>query len=239
MGQKIHPYGFRVGVTYDWKSNWFVKKGMASSVIEDVKCRDIINKAIPRAQISKIEIKKAAAHIIITIHTARPGIVIGQKGSTIDRLREDLSVLLGKEVKIDVNEVKRPLLDAQIVSEMVAVQLERKMPFRAVCKRMLKNVMDSGARGVKIMVSGRLGGAEIARREWFKEGSVPLQSISKIVDYGYSNAYTKYGVIGVKAWIYKEKEELPEEVPATAAPSPTEIEEVFSASDVEVEEDLD
>ncbi|MCD6423406.1 MAG: 30S ribosomal protein S3 [Elusimicrobia bacterium] len=210
MGQKIHPYGFRVGVTYGWKSRYLMRKGLRESVIEDIKIRQEIHRQLPRAQISKIEIEKASSQVVVIIHTARPGLVIGQKGATIDKLREDLSLLLEKEVQVNVSEVKKPLLDAQVVSEMIAVSLEKKMPFRAVSKRMLRSIMDNGALGAKIRVSGRLDGAEIARSEWFKEGSVPLQSINKIIDYGYSVAYTRSGVIGVKVWIHKPPETQPE-----------------------------
>ncbi|PIU17932.1 MAG: 30S ribosomal protein S3 [Elusimicrobia bacterium CG08_land_8_20_14_0_20_44_26] len=203
MGQKVHPLGMRIGINADWRSRWFMKKGFAASVMEDVKIRQEIEKKLDRTQISKIEIEKASSQIVVTIHTARPGLVIGQKGVTIDALREDLSLAINKEVKINVSEIKKPFLDAQIVSEMIAIQLEKKMPFRSVCKRMLKNVMDEGSMGVKVMVSGRLGGNEIARKEWFKDGSVPLQTISKKIDYGFSKAYTRYGIIGVKVWINK------------------------------------
>ncbi len=210
MGQKVNPYGLRVGVNFNWKSRWFLRRGAAESVIEDIKIRDLIEKKLFRAQISKVEIEKASSQIVITIHTARPGIVIGQKGGTIDALREDLAALLDKDVRVNVTEIKNPHLDAQIVSEMVAVQIERKMPFRSVCKRMIKNVIAAGAYGVKIKVAGRLGGAEIARKEWFKEGSVPLQTISKFIDYGFSKAFTRYGIIGVKVWIHKKAEETEE-----------------------------
>ncbi|MCD6412539.1 MAG: 30S ribosomal protein S3 [Elusimicrobia bacterium] len=207
MGQKINPHGLRVGVNLNWKSRWFLRKGGADSVIEDIKIRRIIDEKLFRSQISKVEIEKASSQIVVTIHTARPGIVIGQKGVTIDALREDLAAELSKDVRVNVSEIKNPHLDAQIVSEMVAVQIERKMPFRSVCKRMIRNVIAAGAKGVKIKVAGRLGGAEIARKEWFKDGSVPLQTISRFIDYGFSKAFTRYGIIGVKVWIHKDAAE--------------------------------
>ncbi|MFH1352858.1 MAG: 30S ribosomal protein S3 [bacterium] len=230
MGQKIHPFGFRVGITKNWTSRWFMKRGSAESVIEDIKIRRLIHKHLVHAQISKIEIEKASSQTVVTIHTARPGLVIGQKGATIDALREDISTALNKDVKVNVSEVKKPFLDAQIASEMAAVQIERKMPFRSICKKLVKNVTGEGALGAKIMVSGRLGGAEIARREWFKDGSVPLQSLFKDIDYGFSKAYTRYGIIGVKVWIHRKEEVIvePVAVPAaedeSAAPLPTEKE---------------
>jgi len=236
MGQKIHPYGFRVGVTYGWKSRYLMRKGLRESVIEDIKIRQEIHRQLPRAQISKIEIEKASSQVVVIIHTARPGLVIGQKGATIDKLREDLSLLLEKEVQVNVSEVKKPLLDAQVVSEMIAVSLEKKMPFRAVSKRMLRSIMDNGALGAKIKVSGRLDGAEIARSEWFKEGSVPLQSINKIIDYGYSVAYTRSGVIGVKVWIHKPPENQPEaEKPKAPEAEEREEKEILSQTDDEKE----
>ncbi|MBA3065883.1 30S ribosomal protein S3 [bacterium] len=206
MGQKIHPYGVRIGINRNWVSRWFVKRGAAESIMEDVKIRKTIESKLGRSQISKVEIEKASNQIVITVHTARPGLVIGQKGVTIDALREDIALAIGKEVKINVAEIKQPFLDAQIVSEMVAVQLEKKMPFRSVCKRMIKNIMSEGALGAKVMVAGRLGGNEIARKEWFKDGSVPLQSLAKNIDYGFSKTYTKYGIIGVKSWVHKKDE---------------------------------
>lgn len=203
MGQKIHPFGFRVGITKNWISRWFTKKGYAASVIEDIEIRRQIHKYLVRAQVSKIEIEKASSQTVVTIFTARPGLVIGQKGVTIDALRENISTALNKDVKVNVSEVKKPFLDAQIASEMAAVMIERKMHFRSVCKRLVKNIMGEGALGAKIKVSGRLGGAEIARKEWFKDGSVPLQSLFKDIDYGFSKAYTRYGIIGVKVWIHR------------------------------------
>ncbi|MEA2082253.1 MAG: 30S ribosomal protein S3 [Elusimicrobiota bacterium] len=205
MGQKIHPYGVRIGINKNWVSRWFVKKGAAESIMEDVKIRATVEKKLGHSQVSVVEIEKASNQIVITVHTARPGLVIGQKGVTIDALREDIASAIGKEVKINVAEIKQPFLNAQIVSEMVAVQLEKKMPFRGVCKRMVKNIMSEGAKGAKIMVSGRLGGNEIARKEWFKDGSIPLQSLAKDISYGFSNAHTKYGIIGVKAWVHKKE----------------------------------
>ncbi|MDO9513009.1 MAG: 30S ribosomal protein S3 [Elusimicrobiota bacterium] len=202
MGQKIHPYGVRIGINKNWISRWFVKGSAADFIMEDVKIRRVVEKKLGRSQISKVEIEKASNQIVITICTARPGLVIGQKGVTIDALREDIGAAIGKEVKINVAEIKQPFLDGPIVAEMVAVQLEKKMPFRGVCKRMIKNIMSEGAKGAKVMVSGRLGGNEIARKEWFKDGSVPLQSLAKNISYGFSKAYTKYGVIGVKTWVH-------------------------------------
>ncbi|MCD6311490.1 MAG: 30S ribosomal protein S3 [Elusimicrobia bacterium] len=206
MGQKIHPYGVRIGINKNWISRWFVKKGAAESIMEDVTIRTTVAKKLGRSQVSKIEIEKASSHIVITIYTARPGLVIGAKGVTIDALREDIAAAIGKEVKINVSEIKQAFLDAQIVAEMVAVQLEKKMPFRGVCKRMIKNIMSEGAKGSKIMVSGRLGGNEIARKEWFKDGSIPLQSFAKDIDYGFSKAHTKYGIIGVKSWVHRKEQ---------------------------------
>jgi len=208
MGQKIHPYGLRIGINRNWISRWFVKGNAAESIMEDVKIRTTVDKKLGRSQVSIVEIEKASNQIVITIHTARPGLVIGQKGVTIDALREDIAAAIGKEVKINVAEIKQPFLDAQIVAEMVAVQLEKKMPFRGVCKRMVKNIVSEGANGAKVMVAGRLGGNEIARTEWFKDGSIPLQSLAKDIRYGFSKAHTKYGIIGVKAWVHRKEEKI-------------------------------
>jgi len=227
MGQKIHPFGFRVGITKNWTSRWFMKRGGAESVIEDIKIRRQVHKHLVHAQISKVEIEKASSQTVVTIHTARPGLVIGQKGATIDALRDDISTALNKDIKINVNEVKKPFLDAQIASEMAAVQIEKKMPFRSICKKMVKNITGEGALGAKIMVAGRLGGAEIARREWFKDGSVPLQSLDKDINYGFSKAHTRYGIIGVKVWIHK-KIVLLEAVPV---PPPAEKEKPVPATE--------
>lgn len=204
MGQKIHPTGFRLGVIRDWDSRWFFPRDFTTHLHQDLAIREMIKKRFAHAGVSRIQIERAAKRVKVTIHTARPGIVIGRKGAEIEKLREDLDKMAsGSQVSINIEEVKRPDLDAQLVAENVANQLMRRISFRRAMKRTVQNCMKNGALGAKIHLGGRLGGAEMARREWYREGRVPLHTLRADIDYGLAEAPTKYGIIGVKAWIFR------------------------------------
>lgn len=204
MGHKVHPYGFRVGYIYDWKSRWFAKKqDFPRQLMEDIKIKKYIKKALSTAAVSKIEIERTSEKVRILIFSARPGIIIGRRGSEIEKLKEEVQSMAGKEVIVDIKEVKNANMDAQLVSENIAFQLEKRMPHRRAMKKAVQAALDGGAGGVKIICSGRLGGAEIARCESYRVGSVPAQTLRAIIDYGFAEAFTTYGLIGVKVWIYK------------------------------------
>lgn len=203
MGQKVHPYGFRVGYNKNWLSRWFSNKEYPQHVHQDRKIREFVKKSLYHAGISRIEIERAADRIRLIIFTARPGIVIGRKGVEIEKLREDLKKKFQREFLIEVNEIRRPEVDAQLVAENVALQLERRVAFRRAIKRTISLARKFGAEGIKLSVAGRLGGADIARSEWHREGRVPLQTLRADIDYGFAIARTTYGVIGVKVWIFK------------------------------------
>ncbi|WP_022854372.1 30S ribosomal protein S3 [Thermodesulfatator atlanticus] len=210
MGQKVNPIGLRIGITRTWDSRWFAKNDFPKLVHEDFKIRRFIKERLKHAGISKIEIERAANKVRIIIHTARPGIVIGKKGVEIEALKKALEELTeGKEIHIDIVEVRRPELDAQLVAENIAMQLERRVSFRRAMKRAVALAMRFGAQGIRVQCKGRLGGAEIARKEWYREGRVPLHTLRADIDYGFAEANTKYGVIGVKVWLFK-GEVLPE-----------------------------
>ena len=204
MGQKVHPIGFRLGISKDWNSTWFAEKGDYSELLNsDLKVRAYLQKRLAQAAVSRIQIERPAKSARITIHSARPGIVIGKKGEDIERLRRDVSQLMGVPTHITVAEIRKPELDAQLVAEGVAQQLERRIMFRRAMKRAVGNSMRLGALGIKVCVAGRLNGADIARSEWYREGRVPLHTLRADVDYGFVDAKTTYGVLGVKVWIYK------------------------------------
>lgn len=206
LGQKVHPIGFRLGYIKEWNSRWFAEKDYPQLLIEDIKIRDFLKKKLYHAGVSKIEIERAASKakkVKVTIHTARPGIIIGKKGAEVENLKNELQRMTQKEVFINIQEVKRAELDAQLVAENVALQLERRVGFRRAMKRAVTSAMKLGAKGIKIAVSGRLGGAEMARSEWYREGRVPLHTLRADIDYGLAEAKTTYGVIGVKVWIFK------------------------------------
>ncbi len=204
MGQKTHPRGMRLGIIEGWDSKWFSSKDYTTLLHEDLMLRDFINKRLYHAGISRIEIERMANKAKVNIHTARPGIVIGKKGAEIDRLKVDVQKLMkGREAFINIHEVRRPDLDPQLVAENIALQLERRVAFRRAMKEAVVRAMRMGALGVRVQVSGRLGGAEIARREWYREGRVPLQTLRADVAYGFAEAKTTYGVIGVKTWIFR------------------------------------
>ncbi len=203
MGQKVHPYGFRLGYNKNWLSRWFSKKEYPAFVFEDSKIRKFTKKMLYHAGISKIEIERAGGKVRLIIHTARPGIVIGRKGVEIEKLRMDLRNKFGHDFSIEVNEIRRPETDAQLVAENIALQLERRVAFRRAMKRTVGLARKFGAEGIKVSCAGRLAGAEIARTEWYRDGRVPLQTLRADLDYGLAEARTTYGVIGVKVWIFK------------------------------------
>jgi small subunit ribosomal protein S3 len=204
MGQKVHPIGFRLGISKDWNSTWFAEKGDYAELLNsDLRVREYLQKRLAQAAVSRIQIERPAKSARITIHTARPGIVIGKKGEDIERLRRDVTKLMGVPTHITVAEIRKPELDAQLVAEGIAQQLERRIMFRRAMKRAVSNSMRLGALGIKVCVGGRLNGADIARSEWYREGRVPLHTLRADVDYGVVEAKTTYGVLGVKVWIYK------------------------------------
>jgi small subunit ribosomal protein S3 len=207
MGQKVHPTGFRLGIATDWTSKWYADSAdFADFLEEDLKIREFLKKKLAQAAVSRIQISRPAKSVAVTIHTARPGIIIGKKGEDIERLRIEVASLVTahlNNVKISIEEIRKPELDAQLVAEGVASQLERRVMFRRAMRRSVTNAMRIGAEGIKINVSGRLNGAEIARNEWYREGRVPLHTLRANVDYGFAEALTTYGILGVKVWIYK------------------------------------
>ncbi len=204
MGQKVHPTGIRLGVVKDHNSVWYAdSKTYAQNLINDLKVREYILKKLDAASVSRVKIERPAQTARITIFTARPGIVIGKKGEDVDGLRKDLSAKMGVPVHINIEEIRKPDVDARLVAQNVAQQLERRVMFRRAMKRVVQNAMRQGAEGIKVQVSGRLGGAEIARTEWYREGRVPLHTLRADIDYATYEAHTTYGVIGVKVWIFK------------------------------------
>ncbi len=204
MGQKVHPTGMRLGIASDWTSKWYADSKSFPDFLEtDLKVRDFLKMKLAHASVSRVQIERPARTAYITIHTARPGVVIGKKGEDIEALRKVVSEMMGIPVQINIEEIRKPELDAQLVAESVAQQLERRIMFRRAMKRAVTNAMRSGAQGIKIYVSGRLNGAEIARSEWYREGRVPLHTLRADIDYGFSEANTTYGVIGIKVWIFK------------------------------------
>ena len=218
MGQKIHPNGFRLGIIRDWDAKWFAsRRHYAKNLVADQKIRSFLRKQLANAAVSKIELLRAGENLNVTIHTGRPGIVIGKKGEDIERLRRQVLAMNNQvPVQIAVEEIRKPELDARLVAENVCQQLEKRIMFRRAMKRAVQNSMRLGAKGVKIMISGRLNGAEIARTEWYREGRVPLHTLRADVDYGFAEAQTTYCVIGVKAWIFK-GEIMPGEAEAESA----------------------
>ncbi len=208
MGQKINPIGFRLAVNKDWRSKWFApEQDFTYFLHSDLKVRKYIRQRLSNAAISKVIIERAWNSIRVTLHSARPGLVIGRKGAEIERMTSDISRMCGdRQVKIDIFEIKQPELDAQLVAENVALQLERRISFRRAMKRALQTALDFGAEGIKIRCAGRLGGADIARAEWYREGKVPLQSLRVPIDYGFAEAKTVYGVIGVKCWLNRRED---------------------------------
>ncbi len=202
MGQKVNPHGLRVGIIKDWNSKWYADKDFAANIAEDHKIRVFLKKRLYTAGLSDIEIERASDRVRVTIHTAKPGLVIGKGGTEIEKIKADLGKAIGRKVLIDIKEIKRPDRDAQLVAESIALQLENRISFRRAMKSTMQRTMRAGAKGIKTSVSGRLGGADIARKETYSEGTIPLQTLRADIDYGFAEADTTYGKIGVKAWIY-------------------------------------
>jgi small subunit ribosomal protein S3 len=203
MGQKVHPYGFRLGVTKNWRSRWFAKQDYSKLLHEDLELKESLQSRLKAAGVSSIEVDRPGNKLRITIRTSRPGIVIGRKGAEIEKLKSDLAKKTKREVFIDIQEVHRPELDAQLVSESIALQLEKRVAFRRAMRKAVDSALRFGCKGIKVRVSGRLNGAEIARSEWYLQGQLPLHTLRADIDFGFSQAYTTYGVIGIKVWIYK------------------------------------
>jgi small subunit ribosomal protein S3 len=204
MGQKIHPTGFRLGVKHDWSSRWYAnKKNFPSMLIEDIKVREFLRKKLGNAAVGKVVIERPAKNARITVFSARPGVVIGKKGEDIENLRHQLQRMMGVPVHVNIEEIRKPELDAQLIADSIAAQLEKRIMFRRAMKRAMQNAMRLGAQGIKVMSAGRLNGAEIARTEWYREGRVPLHTLRADIDYGVSEAKTTYGVIGIKVWVFK------------------------------------
>lgn len=202
MGQKTHPVGNRLGITRTWDSRWFLKKGYADQLIEDINIRKMIKAKLYHAGVARIEIERMGQKIRVIIHTARPGIIIGKKGAEVEKLRKELEGLTGREAAIDIKEIRKPELDAQLVAENIALQLEKRVAFRRAMKKAVASARRFGALGIKVACAGRLAGAEIARSEWYREGRVPLHTFRADIDFGFTEAKTTYGKIGVKVWIY-------------------------------------
>ena len=203
MGQKVNPVGLRLGIVKTWDSRWYAGKNYADYILEDYKIRKFIKKKLYHAGISRIEIERSSKRVRLRIYTARPGIVIGKKGSEIEALKNELEKMIAQEVMIDIQEVRKPEIDARLVAENVALQIERRVAFRRAMKRGVSSAMRFGAKGVKIICAGRLGGAEMARTEWYREGRVPLHTLRADIDYGFTEANTTYGIVGIKVFVFK------------------------------------
>ena len=220
MGHKVHPTGIRLGISKDWNSKWFAgKREYAQYLAADLKVRELLHKKLAQAGVSRIQIERPAKTARITIHTARPGVVIGKKGEDIEKLRKEVTKVMGVPAHINVSEVRKPEIDAQLVADSIAQQLEKRIMFRRAMKRAMQNAMRLGAQGIKIMSAGRLNGIEIARTEWYREGRVPLHTLRADIDYGFAEAKTTYGVIGIKVWVFK-GEVMPHNGEPQAAPAP-------------------
>ena len=203
MGQKDHPYGFRLGINRTWRSRWFARKDYGALLHEDLKLKAMLKKKFAHAGISRIEVERAANKLTVIIFTSRPGIIVGKKGTEIEKLKKDLQTLTGREINLRIQEINKPELDAQLVGEGIAQQLEKRIAFRRAMRRAVDSTLRFGAKGIKVRVGGRLNGAEIARSEWYLHGQLPLHTLRADIDYGFAQAFTTYGVIGVKVWIYK------------------------------------
>lgn len=252
MGHKVHPVGFRIGITTDWRSKWYSRKAYTEFVQEDVQIRKAVLSRTEEAGVSRVDIERWASDIVVTVHAAKPGIVIGRGGQRVDELRNTIEALCGKKVRLNIHEVREPELDAFLVAKSIASQMEHQISYRRAIKRSLSRSMQAGAKGVKVICSGRLGGAEIARRVTFREGRVPLHTLRADIDYGFCEAKTLMGRIGVKVWVYKgdvlpqlEEVEIPPSPPPAAAPprrggaseeKPAEVGEDVTAKEGEIPE---
>ena len=217
MGQKTHPYGFRLGYNKGWRSRWFAKKEYADLLYEDVVLRKQLKDRLKSAGVSAIDIERAANKLVVRIYTARPGIIIGRKGSEIDKLKGEVQKRTKREVHIDIQEVHRPELDATLVAESISLQLEKRVAFRRAMRKAVDSALRFGCKGIKVRVAGRLNGAEIARKEWYLQGRLPLQTLRADIDFGTAEAHTTYGVIGVKCWIYQGEKVPPRSKPGAGA----------------------
>jgi small subunit ribosomal protein S3 len=222
MAHKVHPYGFRIGVNKPWLAKWYADRDYASLLQEDMRIRELVSKQLANASVSQVEIERGINHVTVTVHTAKPGIVIGKGGANVEALRTNIGKLTDKKVKLEIKEILQPELDGMLVAQNVAGQLERRIAFRKAIKQAVQRTMKAGAKGVKIQVSGRLGGSEMARREWDKEGRIPLNTLRADISYGQVHAHTTYGRIGVKVWVYRgdvlpERHAPPEAAGAAAA----------------------
>jgi small subunit ribosomal protein S3 len=221
MGQKIHPTGFRLAVNRNWASRWYAsKKHFGPTLAQDIKIREYLKRKLTHASVAKVTIERPAKNARITIHSARPGVVIGKKGEDIETLRSDLRRMMGGDVGLNIEEIRKPEIDAQLVADSIAQQLQKRIMFRRAMKRAIQNAMRLGAQGIKIMSSGRLNGIEIARTEWYREGRVPLHTLRADIDYGFAEARTTYGVIGIKVWVFKGEVLAHDAEPAAAPAAP-------------------
>ncbi|HXU52536.1 MAG TPA: 30S ribosomal protein S3 [Casimicrobiaceae bacterium] len=221
MGQKIHPTGFRLAVNRNWASRWYAnKKHYGPTLAQDIKIREYLKRKLTHASVAKVTIERPAKNARITIHSARPGVVIGKKGEDIETLRSDLRRMMGGDVGLNIEEIRKPEVDAQLVADSIAQQLQKRIMFRRAMKRAIQNAMRLGAQGIKIMSSGRLNGIEIARTEWYREGRVPLHTLRADIDYGFAEARTTYGVIGIKVWVFKGEVLAHDAEPAAAPAAP-------------------
>lgn len=203
MGQKINPNSLRLGIIRNWNSNWFSKNEYAKLLRQDYELRKYLNERLKAAGISKVTLERLAKKVVVTLHTARPGVIIGKKGNEIEKLRSDLMGFVGSEVVLNLVEVRKPEVDAKLVAESIASQIEKRVGFRRAVKRAMQSTLRAGGLGIRVNCSGRLGGAEIARMEWYRDGAVPLQTLRADIDYGFATAYTTYGTVGIKVWIYR------------------------------------
>jgi small subunit ribosomal protein S3 len=221
MGHKVHPYGFRLGVSRTWNAKWYAGKGYTDLLKEDITIRSLITKRLANASVSQVEIERGINHVTVTVHTAKPGIVIGKGGANVEALRQQIGRLTTNKVKLEIKEIRQPELDAVLVATNIGQQLTRRIAFRKAMKQAIQRTMKAGAKGVRIMVAGRLGGAEMARREWEREGRLPLNTLRADISYGQIHAHTTYGRIGVKVWIYRgdviTERQAPREPAAAAA----------------------
>ncbi len=216
MGHKVHPYGFRLGISRTWNAKWYADKGYTDLLKEDIAIRQLVQRRLANASVSNVEIERGINHVTVTVHTAKPGIVIGKGGANVEALRQQIGRLTSNKVKLEIKEIRQPELDAVLVATNIAQQLTRRIAFKKAMKQAVQRTMKAGAKGVRIMVSGRLGGAEMARREWEKEGRLPLGTLRADISYGQVHAHTTYGRIGVKVWVYR-GEVMPERRPVTEA----------------------
>src|SRR5680860_383742 len=219
MGHKVHPYGFRIGITKPWLAKWYADRDYATLLQEDMRIRELVARQLSNASVSQVEIERGINHVTVTVHTAKPGIVIGKGGANVEALRTNIGKLTSKKVKLEIKEILQPELDGMLLAQNVAGQLERRIAFRKAIKQSIQRTIKAGAKGVKIQVSGRLGGSEMSRTEWDKEGRIPLGTLRADISYGVVHAHTTYGRIGVKAWVYR-GEQLGERRAATPAAAP-------------------